>query len=55
MFSTFETSWNQMWTGTTQKRNVEIVGNRLIVTSDPVKATATGLDIVFTNVLERIE
>jgi hypothetical protein len=55
MFSTFETSWNQMWTGTTQKRNVEIVGNRLIVTSDPVKATATGVDIVFTNVLERIE
>ena len=55
LFASFETSWNQTWTGTTQKRNVEITGNKLTLTSDPVKATATGVDIVITNVLERIE
>ena len=53
--ATFDTSWNERWTGTTQKRYVEIVGNKLTITSDPVKATATGLDIVITNVLERVE
>lgn len=53
--ATFDTSWNERWTGTTQKRYIEIVGNKLNITSDPVKATATGLDIVITNVLERVE
>ena len=53
--ATFDTSWNERWTGTTQKRYVEIVGKKLTITSDPVKATATGLEIVITTVLERVE
>ena len=53
--ATADTSWNERWTGTTQKRYVEIVGNKLTITSDPMKSTATGLDIVIANVLERVE
>jgi len=55
LFATFDTSWNERWTGTTQKRYIEIAGNKLTITSEPVKATATGLEIVITNVLERVE
>jgi hypothetical protein len=55
LLATFDTSWNERWTGTTQKRYVEIAGNRLTLTSDPMKATATGLEIVITSVLERAD
>lgn len=43
-----------LWTGTTQKRTTEIVGNKLTLTSEPVK-NAAGIEIVFVNVLERAE
>jgi hypothetical protein len=52
---TYTTSWNQTWTGVTQKRQIEIVGNKLTVTSAPVKSTQTGKDIVFTVTYERVE
>ena len=52
--STFESSWHEMWTGTTQKRKISISGNKLRMTSDPVKNTA-GQEIVFENVMERVE
>jgi Lipocalin-like domain len=37
-------SWNQTWTGITQKRQIEIVGNKLTVTSAPFKNANTGKD-----------
>jgi hypothetical protein len=52
--STFDASWHELWTGTTQKRTIEIVGNKLTLTSEPVK-NAAGIEIVFVNVLERAE
>ena len=51
---TFDASWHELWTGTTQKRTIEIVGNKLTSTSEPVKNPA-GVEIVFVNVLERVE
>ena len=52
--TTYDTSWHELWTGTTQKRTIEIVGNKLTVTSEPVK-NAAGVEIVFVLVLERVE
>jgi hypothetical protein len=52
---TYTTSWNQTWSGTTQKRQIEIVGNKLTVTSEPVKSASTGQDIVFASTFERVE
>jgi len=52
---TWDTSSNQIWTGTTQKRYIEIAGNKLTISSDPVKISATGLDVVFVNTLEKVE
>jgi len=51
---TYDSSWHQLWTGTTHKRNISISGNRLTITSDPVKNLA-GQDIIFENILERVE
>jgi hypothetical protein len=51
---TYATSWNQTWTGITQKRQFEIVGNKLTVTSEPTKDRA-GQDIVFVVTYERVE
>jgi hypothetical protein len=55
LIMTFNASWNQSWTGTTQKRQFEIVGNKLTVTSPPVKSVATGHDIIFVVTYERVE
>jgi hypothetical protein len=55
LVATWDTSSQQTWTGTTQKRHIEIVGNKLTITSDPVKVSATGLDVVFANTLEKVE
>jgi Lipocalin-like domain len=51
---TYEASWNQTWTGITQKRQFEIEGNKVTVTSAPFKNLA-GQDIVFVVTYERIE
>jgi Lipocalin-like domain len=51
---TYEASWNQTWTGITQKRQFEIAGNKLTVTSAPTKNSA-GQDIVFVVTYERVE
>lgn len=48
-------SWNQSWTGTTQKRQIEIVGNRLTLTSAPYKSQQTGQDTVFVVTYERVD
>jgi hypothetical protein len=54
LMSTFDSSWNQLWTGTTQKRKIAISGNMLTATSDPFKNLA-GQELVFENVAERVE
>ncbi|MBT1512558.1 lipocalin-like domain-containing protein [Bradyrhizobium sp. SRL28] len=51
---TYEASWNQTWTGITQKRQFEIVGNKLTVTSEPTK-NLSGQDIIFVVTYERVE
>jgi Lipocalin-like domain len=51
---TYEASWLETWTGTTQKRKAAITGNRLTVTSDPYK-TLAGQEVIFENVYERVE
>jgi len=45
---TFDSSWNQNWTGTTQKRKISISGNKLTI-------IASGQETIFENVLERVE
>ena len=51
---TYAASWNQTWTGITQKRQFEIVGNKLTATSAPTK-NLSGQDIVFVVTYERVE
>ena len=51
---TYAASWNQTWTGITQTRQFEIMGNKLTVTSAPTKDLA-GQDIVFVVTYERVE
>jgi hypothetical protein len=51
---TYDSSWNQFWTGTTQKRKIAISGNKLTITSDPTK-NLEGQEVVFEVVFERIE
>jgi len=52
---TYTTSWNQTWTGVAQKRQIEIVGNKLTSTSAPYKSMQTGKDTIFVVTYERIE
>jgi hypothetical protein len=51
---TYDSSWHQLWTGTTQKRNIAISENRLTITSTPTRNMA-GQEIIFENVLEKVE
>jgi len=51
---TYDSSWHEVWTGTTQKRNIAISGNKLTQTSAPTK-NADGQEIIFENVLEKVE
>src|SRR5436190_9872797 len=53
--STYDSSWNQLWTGTSQKRKIEIVGNKLTLTSATLRSDATGLEIVIQTTFERVE
>ena len=52
---TYSGSRNQSWTGTTQKRQIEIVGNQLTLTSAPYKSPQTGQDTAFAVTYERVE
>jgi hypothetical protein len=53
--STFDVSWNQGWAGTSQKRQIEISGNKLTITSAPYKSPLTGKEQAFVSILERVE
>ena len=50
----YDSSWHELWTGTTQKRNIAISGNKMTLTSVPTK-NADGQDTIFENVLEKVE
>jgi hypothetical protein len=52
---TYDVHCAQIWTGTIHKRQAEIAGNKLTITSAPVKDARTGLDIVYINTYERVE
>ena len=51
---TYDTSWLELWTDTTQSRTFEVKDKKLTITSAPSK-NANGIDIVFTLVLEKVE
>ena len=51
---TYDSSWHQLWTGTTQKRTYAISGNKLTITSAPTK-NAAGQEVIFEVVYERVE
>lgn len=55
LMTTYQSAWNQSWTGTTQKRQIEISGNRLTLTSAPFKNMDTGQDSIFVVTFERAE
>jgi Lipocalin-like domain len=52
--SSYDTSWHELWTGTSQKRTFKVEGDNLTITSDPGK-NAAGVDVTFTIVLKRVE
>jgi hypothetical protein len=52
--TSYETSWHELWTGTSQKRTFKVEGDTLTITSDPGK-NAAGVDVTFTIVLTRVE
>jgi hypothetical protein len=54
LFTTYETSWNQTMTGTTQKRQIEIVGNNLTITWPPSK-NLEGQEVIYVSTFERVE
>jgi hypothetical protein len=54
IIASYDTSWDERWTGTTQTRNFKIQGNTLTLTSAPAK-NAEGVESFFTVVLERVE
>jgi len=54
IIATYAASWNQTWTGISSKRQFEIVGSKLTLTSAPTKDLA-GQDIVFVVTYERVE
>jgi len=54
LMTTYDSSWLQTWTGTTQKRKAVIAGNKLTITSDPYK-NLEGKEITFEAVYERVE
>lgn len=49
-------SWNETWTGTAQVRNLQLEGNRLTITTDPLKSVVDpkGEVGVFVLVWERL-
>ena len=50
-------SWNETWTGTAQVRNLQLEGNRLTITTDPLKSVVdpNGDVGVFVLVWERLK
>ena len=48
-------AWVQSWVGTTRTYQVEMVSNKLTVTTPPFKSTLDGQDIVVITTYERAE
>jgi hypothetical protein len=54
VLTTYETSSGQTLTGTTQKRQIEIEGNKLTITWAPSK-NAAGQEVIYVSTFERVE
>jgi hypothetical protein len=52
---TIDVSWNELWTGTTQVRQVKKDGDRLIYTSSPAPSALDGSMGFATHVWERVK
>jgi Lipocalin-like domain len=50
----YDSSWLENWTGTSQKRKIELAGNKLTVSAQ-IKIPATGLDAVLVTTFEKVE
>lgn len=50
-----DTSWNEVWTGTTQIRDIERQGNRLIYRTRPAPFSGDGKMSVVTLIWEKLE
>ena len=48
-------SWNEMWTGTTQVRQVEFDGNRLILSTAPTPSVVDGRPVTAVLTWERVQ
>jgi hypothetical protein len=48
-------SWNEMWTGTVQVRQVEFNGNRLILSTAPTPSVVDGKPVTATLTWERVQ
>jgi hypothetical protein len=55
LVSAISTSWNQSWTGRTQRRKVTLQGNVLTVETDPFRTQIDGREVVVTATYERVE
>ena len=51
----YDTSWHQLWTGRDISVQAEIEGKTLTFTSDPLKASIDGKEIVVVTTWERVE
>ena len=51
---TYNSSWIESWTGTSQKRKLEIAGNKLTVSAQ-IKIPATGVDAALVTTFEKVE
>ena len=51
----YDSSWNQSWTGTERKAEMQVSGKTLTWKSPPFKALDTGKDVVAITTLERME
>jgi hypothetical protein len=50
-----EVSWNQTWSGTSQKRHIEIKEDHLTIKTPPIISPSSGKESVHTLVWERIK
>jgi hypothetical protein len=50
-----EVSWNQLWSGTSQKRHIEIKDDHLTIKTPPILSPSSGKESVHTLVWERIK
>jgi hypothetical protein len=55
VFLRYDSSWNQSWTGTERKAEMQVSGKTLTWKSQPFKAIQDGKDVVTIFTMERME